>query len=169
MYGVFEISPTIFSLGTHSRTFIGLSWRYFMVDIEGCFGSLFSGIPNLFNFNVWTDLQTLASKISWYLGESILPSTRTIFPAPPAATSPQSIMDPPHPFSQNIPSLVVAKKFNFDFANPKRIVPKGLRLLIVWIPQMLNFVLRSQERLLSVACANVACANWVLWSCEPRV
>ena len=101
---------------------------------ELCFGSLSCwNTQPLFNFNVWTDIWTLASRISGYLVESILPSTSTIFPVPSAATLPQSIMDPPPCFtvarvftlfSPNIPSLVVAKRF-------------------FCICLMLNFVLRS--------------------------
>ena len=43
--------------GGHSKTFIHLSWRYFMVYFEVCFGSLscWNSQP-LFNFNVWTDI-----------------------------------------------------------------------------------------------------------------
>ena len=59
-----------------------------MVDFEICFGSLSCwNTQALFNFNVWTDLRTSASRISLCLVESILPSTRTIFPVPPAATT----------------------------------------------------------------------------------
>ena len=43
-------------------------------------------IQPLFNFNGWIDLWTLASRIYWYLVESILPSTRIIFPV---ATTPK--------------------------------------------------------------------------------
>ena len=88
-----------------------------MVDFEVCFGSLSCwNMKPLFNFNIWTDIWTLASRISWYLVESILPVllykdfTKT-------------------PFSPNITSLAVAKKFHFGFVSPKHIVPKGLMLL----------------------------------------
>ena len=77
--------------GGHSKTFIRLSWRYFMVELKVCFGSLSCwNIQSLFNYNVWTDLQKLASRISWDLVEPMLPSTCTIFPVPPAATQRQN-------------------------------------------------------------------------------
>lgn len=145
--------------GGHSKTFIHLSWRYFMVDFEVCFGSLsYWNTQPLFNFNVWTDLGTLASRIYWYLVESIIPSTRTIFPVPPAATQPQSIMDPPpcltfgkvffsinalpfflHTYLQFL--WFVTKKLHFGFASPKHVFPKGFRLLKVFfcVLQTLNF------------------------------
>ena len=116
-------------------------------------------IPNL-PWPVCTDIWILASRISWYLVESILYSTHTIFPVPPAATQPQSIMDPP-------PYLTVGKLF---FS--KKTSPCFLQTCLLWfwptssmlvssvqstlfqktsdltiyffcILQMLNFVLRS--------------------------
>ena len=90
--------------------------------------------------------------------QSILPSTSTKCPVSPPATLSQSIMDPPpcltvgtvffstkaSPFTQKMPFLVT-KKSHFGFISPKHIVPKGLRLLCVFlcILQMLHFVLRS--------------------------
>ena len=52
-----------------------------------------------FNFDVWADLWTLAYRMYWYLVKTILTSTCTILPVPPAATQPQSIMDPPQCFT----------------------------------------------------------------------
>ena len=49
-----------------------------------------AGISNLFNFNVWTDLRTLASRISWYLMESIHPSTSIICPMPQLPHNPKA-------------------------------------------------------------------------------
>ena len=132
-----------------------------MVDFEVCLGSLsrWNTQPR-FNFNVWTDLQTLASRI---LLESIVPSTSKIFAVPPAATQAQSIMDP-HPcltvgkvlfsikaspfFSPKDTFFSGTQKVQFCFFQSK--AHKGFMLLSVFfcILLMLNFVLRSSERLL---------------------
>ena len=83
----------------------GESRLWHMVDFEVCLGSLSCCRSHpLFSFSFFTDGGMFASRICWYLVESILPSTRTVFPVPLAATQPQSMMDPP-------PCLTVGKVF----------------------------------------------------------
>ena len=115
-------------------------------------GGLFQGI--LWITVLLEYLWTLASRIHWYLVESILPST-TIFPVPPAATQPQSIMDPPpcltvgkvfvstkaSPFFSKHTFFGGGQIFHFGFVTPNHIVPKGFsmfsftyfrRLILCW-------------------------------------
>ena len=77
------------------KTFsLGL-WRYSVVDFEVCFGSSsYCRTHPLFNFNFFTDGVMFASRICWYLFQSMLPLTNEMCPVPLAATQPQSMIDP---------------------------------------------------------------------------
>ena len=139
----------------HSKTFIHLSWRYFMVDFEVCFVSLSCWMIPLFNFNVWTVLWTLTSGMSWYLLESILPSHSHNI-----SCGPSCHINTKHNWSTTMlhswqgvllykdftlfspnKHLVVGKKFKWVFVSC--IVSQGLRLNVFsCILQKLNFVLR---------------------------
>ena len=83
------------------------------------------------------DLKKLASGISWYLAESILPSTRIIFPLPPAATQPESMMD-------QLPCLTVVKVFSTKAFFSKR-------YLLWWWPKSYILVLTAPSTLFQKA------------------
>ena len=110
--------------------------------------------PTSLNINVWTELGTLASIMSSYFVEKIIPSICTIFPQHPGATEPQSIMTPCpcwssqerlHPFFSKHTFFGGGQKVRFWFRQSKHIVPNGFRLLKVFfcILQTLTFMLRS--------------------------
>ena len=135
----------------------GLWWQKHS-SIFGCFRSLTCrNAQPLFKFNIWTDLAWRILLIFGGTHSSF--HSHNISCAPSCHTTPKHIGSTSMLnswqgvvlykgftlFSPSIPSLVVAKKFNFLFVSPKHIVPKGFRLLNVffWILQMLHFVLRS--------------------------
>ena len=161
MFGMFEIAPHMFN----NIQVWGPWWPFQNLHLS-FLEVLYGWFRGMLWIIIWREYPTslqlqcldwpsnISSRMYWYLVGSILPSSRTIFPVPPAATQPQSIMDPPlcltvtKVFSPNIPPNISpnipSSKFHFGFVSPKHIVPKGFRLVNVFfgILQTLNFVLR---------------------------
>ena len=95
-----------------------------------------------------------ASRVCWYLIESILPYE--MFPVLLAATQAQSMIDPP-------PCLTVGEVFfswksapffhtsfahcdYFNFITPQDLFPKCIRVVSLFLCKLLHFVARTQER-----------------------
>ena len=151
MFGMFEISPQIFNniqvWGLNDGLFQNLHPSFLevqsMLILRYAWDHCLDGIPNFASTSMsGLTFETLASVLIF--GGIHSSFHLQVFPVPPAATQPQSIMDPPpcltvgkvfstkaSPFFlQNIPSLVV-QKVQFWVSSPKHIVPKGFRREVI--------------------------------------